>query len=850
MAVRFKFRSSLSYDSVQIDGPCITVRDLRVNIIEQKNLKLCQDFELEISDAITGKAYEDDDTPVLEGSSVIIKRVPTGKSNPVVLPCIDTVENQVIERFNFDASPGSPSFANMDADNFDDFGVDLYSAPVPSLLETDSDEVERNSTTKRNAANEVQRLSGSVSKHENIESNDPAETVSKGLLERHGEPACGFGGEAPASSQKAHSKEPLKTDKVEVLKDAGSSLPTMPNAELPSELRCTLCNAIFKGAVMIPCCQHSFCDKCIRSVLIEKAKCPQCSATKCKVDDLLPNLSLRQAIEHFLESQGLISGSDTALPKYAPDGESGIQAKEVSHVVSTLRREQHVPHSSSATGKGSNQITTEFASDIKVRNTGVGAGFAPHVHVDVGHSAPSSSQMVTKLVTKLKENEDRNGAACPPHVKSTSEGRNSAVDYEDSSKPSKLPQSPSHKEEASSTGKRKKKGWLGAIDGGKSFLASTKSKKGDRNCYMCGSPDHLVRDCPAASAPYPMLQTGDAMFPNGFSAYGHSTYWPGAAIPHVRPFTSLYGAPGAMPFDPSMVPVSPYAIPPYMPSIYTGMPVPCGFMRMGSLMPPMVAGADRPLSRVEFMELQGSERRRKLWNEQPQSRELHAQDDAVESSERRYSDAPRKSQDRKPHDVDRDSVRNYSEESDIQRPISKNHREKYFSSDDDGIFSPYKRPEKSRGNGKEHRSYRGSHSEKSNSEKSLSRRSREKHKHHKKGSSKKHREKEDYLKSSNHRRDTSDDRRRDVSDSERHYRKSGGHSSKVEAEPSFSGDRKRRWRVEYEVLNEEVAFQSSRHSKHKVKDEENPSEFDRWEMVDGSDDERQGYYYHKRKRGH
>ena len=32
--------------------------------------------------------------------------------------------------------------------------------------------------------------------------------------------------------------------------------------EPPPELKCPLCSNIFKDAVMIPCCQYSFCDKC------------------------------------------------------------------------------------------------------------------------------------------------------------------------------------------------------------------------------------------------------------------------------------------------------------------------------------------------------------------------------------------------------------------------------------------------------------------------------------------------------------------------------------------------------------------------------------------------------------
>lgn len=53
-------------------------------------------------------------------------------------------------------------------------------------------------------------------------------------------------------------------------------------------------------------------------MLVEKARCPKCFSSKCRLEDLLPNVSLRQAIEHFLESQILISGSENAYHRYAP----------------------------------------------------------------------------------------------------------------------------------------------------------------------------------------------------------------------------------------------------------------------------------------------------------------------------------------------------------------------------------------------------------------------------------------------------------------------------------------------------------------------------------------------------
>lgn len=53
-------------------------------------------------------------------------------------------------------------------------------------------------------------------------------------------------------------------------------------------------------------------------MLIQRGRCPKCSSGTCRVDDLLPNLSLRRAIEHFLASHMSKDSSEKDLCKYAP----------------------------------------------------------------------------------------------------------------------------------------------------------------------------------------------------------------------------------------------------------------------------------------------------------------------------------------------------------------------------------------------------------------------------------------------------------------------------------------------------------------------------------------------------
>ncbi|XP_058108561.1 uncharacterized protein LOC131251692 [Magnolia sinica] len=836
MPVRFKFRSSVDYDSVEIDGHrSISVRDLRIKIVQHKNLKICDDFDLVISDAETGNAFDDEDFMVADGTNVIIRRVPAGRSAPSDMLHINSFEHMTIKGSDFVDAIGSSPTTNVDMDNFDDFGIDLYPAPEASLSDLDPDVDKRNCTSSEKANHAVQRCSEpSISRCQNIEPSDVSEAISRGIVKKHCDVDNGVEGELQVKLQSKTEENKKLNEEVD------TSTPTMPNTDLPAELRCSLCNTIFKDAVMIPCCQHSFCNKCIRSVLVEKAKCPKCSSTKCRVDDLLPNVSLRQAIEHFLESQILISGSDNILPKYAPDGESGIQAKEASCAMSIPQREPLLPHSPTATGKGSNQVTPESAYESRARNTGVAAGNGSRIiHLNTGKSVKSTPSL--HKIKPIQSGNERDSAA-------DQAGLRLPVDFQGDS----------------NSASSKKKGLWVNTDGSGSFIPTSRYRKGDRNCYMCGSPDHLVRDCPAASSPYSMLQTGDGVFQGGISAYGPQ-YWQGPSLPHVRPFANLYGAPGMMPFDPTMVPVTPFAVPPYMPSMYAGMPVPCGFMRMGGTVPPMMAGAERPLSRAEFMELQDKERRRKFSNEHLQRELIHDGDD--DSSEcYRYDEPQRRSRDCKPLS-DREMAGSDSEDSGNWRLRKKHQHDKHsdslprqrsgFVSDDEDIHSVSRKHEKgSHFSATGRDSSKAYYSEKSNVEiqdtsDSSNRHSRDRHKHHRRSSSKKHGERieqcgSESSRKSHHRswKEVSDDRKREETDMKKHSRKRSSHSATGLVAPSSSGDRKRH-------RKEEESRHSSRHSRHKVKSMDDDLLSDRWEMGDGLDQENQeDYHYHKHKRTH
>ncbi|KAF6140535.1 hypothetical protein GIB67_035562 [Kingdonia uniflora] len=757
MSVRFKFRSSANFDSININGhPSISIRNLRLRIIQQLNLKICHDFELVITDANTAQVFEDEEFLVESGSSVIIKRVPTGRSS--VLPHVDVIDNLGKKRADmahtFEASP----YENVVLENFDDFGIDPYPSLGESLLDSDPDVDKMNCVSIDKAHNEVSRCSQpSIVRCHNLEPSDLSEAIERGTMH--------FDIEEDTSEIKLEQK---KEGHKDIAKNASS--PALSKYDLPSELKCSLCNMIFKDAMMIPCCQHSFCEKCIRVVLVEKESCPKCFSSKCGIKDLLPNVSLRQAIDHFLETELLLSGSDNILPKYAPDGESGIHMKEFSSAVSIHPREPLLPHSPSVTGKGSNQVMTNFKG------------------------APEKKKPV--------------------------------AEFQGESQPVKRPPTVP-KEEASSTARK----WVNTADEPGWFTGMSKHRKGERTCYMCGSPDHFIRDCPAASSPYPnpypMLQSGDPVFPGGMSAYA-PPYWHGASLPHMRPYSNMYATPGIMPYDPTMVPVTPPFGVSYMPSMYAGISVPCGVMRMGGLMPPasMMSEAERPVSRAELMELQESEQRYKFLSEHQHREKLR---EAYEDYSYKES---QKSHDRQSQ-FDREKRASYSEESDSQRSRKKHSRDR--------------RPD-DLGHEKSSRSshhYEVTSSEMQATSDGSDHYSKERHKHHRK-SSKKH---DDTSKrSSNHpsHKEVISDRKKIEIDVKKHSGRYHDHSDSG-LEPKSSGDRKQH-------RKEKESSHSSRHySKHKVKSAENESDHGRWQMGHGLEEAHgaeESHNHHKRKRRH
>lgn len=793
MAVQFKFRSSVNFDSVDIDGrTSISIRDLKSKIIRHKNLNVCQDTDLVFSDAITGQEYTDENIQIPRGSSVIIKRVPAGSIHADVgKPHFNSYQN-LHSKDSVNAK--SLVSANVETVDFDDFGVDLFPIPRATFFSSDMDADKDTCILDYEPNTDIKRYSEqAVGGGRKLEASGLSDAIPEGHVHS--------GVEHTVPQTKPNPEEDMNLEKV------GSVNPIdTRHADLSSELKCSLCYSIFKEAMMIPCCQHSFCEKCICQVLLEKARCPKCFSTKCRVDDLLPNVSLRQAIEHFLESQNLITGPDNDCCQYAPDGESGIQAKDVSCGGSILQRESELPHSPE-TGVGSNHFFAESAHIPAFKKD------APN-HFGAKNFLKRHGS--TRIVPDgLAAFDDCQGESKPMH------------------------------EEAEPTIKKKRPPWVCTAGGDKSFLGTGKHRKGERTCYMCGAPDHFIRDCPVASSPHPMLHAGNAIFPGAMPGYV-PPYWNGAPSPHAQPFRNPYGNHVMTAFDTSLVPPAPFAAPTYMASMYhNSFPAFGGYMRMQGVTPLRGTGEDCNLTHPEFLDLQGREKRRKFSNENSKREQSHDGDEDSDLNKRRYCTGTERLHDHKSC-INKEKSTSYSEDGST-KGSQRQHRHHNHTDDDMLSIDGQRKSSHLVVGGRDQKQYH--RTERSSSEvddmSSSSCHSEEKHKYYRR-SSKKYKERGEQCgsgSSRSHHQSMSkkdDHSKRIEHDFKRHSQKHHSHSGSG-IEQSVSSDKKLH----------KGSSRSSRHSKHSAKSNVDELSHDRWQMASGSDEDgAEGYQYCRRKRKH
>ncbi|KAJ5102515.1 hypothetical protein N7532_003044 [Penicillium argentinense] len=84
------------------------------------------------------------------------------------------------------------------------------------------------------------------------------------------------------------------------LHDLTSVASTLSPDEIPSKLRCAICNKLAVNAFRLPCCDQSICEAC-QTTLVDT--CPVCAHTPVSPDICKPNKALRTTLKAFLRTE-------------------------------------------------------------------------------------------------------------------------------------------------------------------------------------------------------------------------------------------------------------------------------------------------------------------------------------------------------------------------------------------------------------------------------------------------------------------------------------------------------------------------------------------------------------------
>lgn len=335
--VHYKFASKLNYAIATFDGPDISLRDLKKQIMGREKLKAAK-CDLQITNAQTKEEYTDDNALLPKNISVIVRRIPIGAVN-----CTSKADaRRRTEPVMGTSTVTEDSSASMSLAQL---------TKTANLAEANASEEDKIQAMMLQSA----RVYGPVNYMKKpLGPPPPSYTCFRCARPGHYIQNCPTNGDErfePRPRIKRSTgiprsfmmevKDPnmkgakltntgtyaVPTIEAEAYaigkKERPPFLPEEPSSSsekdepIPDELLCPICKDIVTDAAIIPCCANSYCDECIRTALLESEDhtCPTCHQHDVSPDALIANKFMRQAVHNFKNGTG---GYATRLRKQVP----------------------------------------------------------------------------------------------------------------------------------------------------------------------------------------------------------------------------------------------------------------------------------------------------------------------------------------------------------------------------------------------------------------------------------------------------------------------------------------------------------------------------------------------------
>ncbi|XP_072390244.1 uncharacterized protein snama isoform X2 [Diabrotica undecimpunctata] len=335
MSVHYKFKSALEYDTVTFDGLHISVKDLKNAIIQQKRIGKSTDFDLQVTNAQTKEVYEDENTLIPKNASLLIARIP-------IIP----QKNKSWEGYGGDNTPptkldeGGPIAKEVDLSSLDAPEDDK----IKAMMSQSTQDYDPSNYTKIRGSNQVGPVPANYKCYKCHQGGHWIKDCTFGMGTDQGDikKSTGIprsfmvtveGPQVPGAMMTPNGQFAVPIVDHQAYNQKPVPMPVQPpKMEIPEDLLCSICSDLLADAVMIPCCGNSFCDECIRGVLLESEdhECPDCHEKEISPDTLIPNRFLRTSVANFKNETGYVK-----IPTY----------REPKVVITTLppKIEDHIP---------------------------------------------------------------------------------------------------------------------------------------------------------------------------------------------------------------------------------------------------------------------------------------------------------------------------------------------------------------------------------------------------------------------------------------------------------------------------------------------------------------------------
>ncbi|KAK3276075.1 hypothetical protein CYMTET_15830 [Cymbomonas tetramitiformis] len=491
--VYYRFKSANNYDSITFDGVLLSVGDLKRSIIEKVGLKNC---DLIIANAQTEEEFLDEGFRIPKNSSVTIKRVPmvrprTVATEPVPLMSVSRyVDADPEEERNSTHKVLTATASEMQTVEGKTSGSSL--SAEDALAEEDrriEDLINKTDMAHQKEIREYSYGKGGKGKGKGFGRGRSTGVPHAGYICKRCHKPGHFVQECPTNgdpvfdiSKKCHAPgipvsyiapDPngrilMGDGQTGVMQPSAKGFGTYPSnvntTQIPDHLKCSLCSSLYRDAVLIMCCQKTYCDGCARTKLIAEGRCPSCGKENCNADSLLPNKDVRDIIKAFKAGR-----VDTA-PLISGVGPSQDSAKSASSIQPSLLPS---PESSqSAPSESFREATEKVETALSVEET---------VKGEKSGASPRPLEATT--------------AATIFEPSSTSQDAKTGPSEQQEEKSSERAQAQTAKMVRKDTDAESQSlviAQAGAVK------APIKVDKGPIRCFTCGGVGHFQRDCPQA----------------------------------------------------------------------------------------------------------------------------------------------------------------------------------------------------------------------------------------------------------------------------------------------------------------------------------------------------------------